>query len=269
MRIRYRARAPWLAVPQLAGVAVLARPAIAACDTGLAERMHAKLHPERPLDHERAVCEPWRGIPGRFIVAAAPAAPVAASQTVTEFDLDVLVVQQADNGNTERARSSAALFEPTRAFTEDAMRVDRASGSTPRAISCAESRVPSACASRAQASSRADPVFGTSRCRCTCRKGPQLAKVLDELRMVALERGEWDSDCVGRFETAARHVSIARGASQRPCRPPAAPDAHRKAESACRADECVTSEQPARFATRCTLRFDGTRYRVSAADPGP
>ena len=97
MRLGIRAR---LAAVLLAGSCGAVH---AACDTGLAERMHGKLHPQRTLDHERAVCEPWRGMLGRFIVLLPMARP-STDPDVTEYDLDVLVVQQADNGNTDRAR---------------------------------------------------------------------------------------------------------------------------------------------------------------------
>ena len=100
-------------------LAALSVAAHAACDTGLAERMHAKLHPKRALDHELAVCQPWRGFPGRFIVVL-PIPQAASGAVATEFDLDVLVVQQADNGNTERATIVSRLFEPS-ALTEDAV----------------------------------------------------------------------------------------------------------------------------------------------------
>ena len=50
----------WLCASSMAGHA--------ACDSGLAERLHAKLHPGRTLDHELAVCQAWRTVPGRSIV---------------------------------------------------------------------------------------------------------------------------------------------------------------------------------------------------------
>ena len=89
-------------------LALLSAAGHAACDTGLAERMHAKLHPTRALDHERAVCQPWRGFAGRFIVVL-PLPRASSDPGVTQFDLDVLVVQQADNGNTDRATVGKAV----------------------------------------------------------------------------------------------------------------------------------------------------------------
>ena len=83
--------------------------------------MHAKLHPKQALDHERAVCQPWRGLAGRFIVVLPLPRPSTEPGT-TQFDLDVLVVQQADNGNTERAKIVSRLFEED-VLTEDAVRI--------------------------------------------------------------------------------------------------------------------------------------------------
>ena len=40
----------------------------AACESGLAERMHAKLYPNRTLDERLAACKPWPAFPGRSIV---------------------------------------------------------------------------------------------------------------------------------------------------------------------------------------------------------
>ena len=107
----------------IAAVAWFGTAAHAACDTGLAERMHGKLHPDRALDHERAVCEPWRGFLGRFIVILPMPVPVALSEPgLTEYDVDVLVVQQADNGNTDRARIISRVMEP-RGLSEDTTRI--------------------------------------------------------------------------------------------------------------------------------------------------
>jgi len=100
--------------------------------------MHAKLHPKRVLDHERAVCEPWRGLPGRFIVVLPLPRPSTEPGT-TQFDLDVLVVQQADNGNTERATVVSRLFEPS-AVSEDAYRISEIKVDTARYVLAPDAR---------------------------------------------------------------------------------------------------------------------------------
>ena len=43
----------------LAAAALLAPPAHAACESGLAERMQARLYPARTLDHALAACKAW------------------------------------------------------------------------------------------------------------------------------------------------------------------------------------------------------------------
>jgi hypothetical protein len=42
----------------------------AACESGLAERMHAKLYPNRPLDERLAACKLWPAFAGRTKPAA-------------------------------------------------------------------------------------------------------------------------------------------------------------------------------------------------------
>ncbi|RZL92260.1 MAG: hypothetical protein EOP82_10605 [Variovorax sp.] len=234
----------------------------AACDTGLAERMHAKLHPKRALDHERAVCQPWRGVPGRFIVVLPMPLP-SSKPDLTRFDLDVLVVQQADNGNTERATIVSRLYQPE-ALTEDAARISAIKVDTARYMLAADARAFGIRIAR-QGSSRAAP-YANETLTLYLPQGPKLTKVLDELEMT-LERGEWDTDCAGNFETVRGNVSVARSTSNgyadlvlRQTRS--------RSRSIAEGDECVTQERPATF-TSTMLRYDGARYlpsKGSAAD---
>ncbi|MBT2321259.1 hypothetical protein J7E62_02650 [Variovorax paradoxus] len=234
----------------------LSAAAQAACDTGLAERMHAKLHPKRQLDHERAVCQPWRGFAGRFIVVLPiPRAPFEPG--ITRFDLDVLVVQQADNGNTERAKVVSRLFEET-ALTEDAVRIGEIKVDTARYMLAGDARAFGIRILR-QGASRAAP-YSNETLTLYVPQGPKLAKVLDGLEMT-LERGEWDTNCAGNFETVRGSLSIAHSASNgyadlllRQTRS--------ESRSSAQGDECVTQERPAKFASM-TLRYDGSSYRAS------
>jgi hypothetical protein len=230
----------------------------AACDTGLAERMHAKLHPKRLLDHERAVCEPWRGFAGRFIVVL-PLPRTSSAADFTEFDLDVLVVQQADNGNTERATIVNRSFEPA-ALTEDAIRIGDIRVDTARYALAGDTRAFGVRVTR-QGSSRANP-YSSETLSLYVPQGAKLAKVLDGLEMT-LERGEWDTDCAGNFETVRGSLSIARSTSNgyadlllRQTRT--------RTRSSPQGEECVTQERPAKF-TSTILRYDGTIYRSSKA----
>ena len=230
----------------------------AACDTGLAERMHAKLHPRQALDHELAVCQPWRGLAGRFIVVLPlPRTAFEPAAGVTQFDLDVLVVQQADNGNTERATVVSRLFEPS-AVSEDAYRISEIKVDTARYVLAPDARAFGLRILR-QGSSRVNP-FSNETLTLYVPHGPKLAKVLDQFE-TSMERGEWDANCAGNFETVRGTLSIAQDTSNgyadlllRQTRT--------ERRSSTQGDECMTQERPATFSSQ-TLRYDGTAYRAA------
>jgi hypothetical protein len=246
----------------LAALLAAAGPAAqAACDTGLAERMHAKLHPRRALDHERAVCEPWRGVPGRFIVVL-PLPRATAESGSTRFDLDVMVVEQADNGNTERTRVVSRLFEED-ALSEDAVRITSIRLDSARYALAPEARAFGLRIQR-QGASRANP-YASESLSLYLPQGARLAKVLDGLEMT-LEQGEWDTHCSGSFETVRGALSVERAAA----------GGHaelvlRQSRSIERSspmgDECVSQSERQSLKPR-VLRYDGTRYRpVGSAAP--
>jgi hypothetical protein len=230
----------------------------AACDTGLAERMHGKLHPQRTLDHERAVCEPWRGMLGRFIVLL-PLARPSTDPDVTEYDLDVLVVQQADNGNTDRARIVGRLFEPRALVVEDDRTVAALKVDTARYTLAPDARA-FGVRTVVRGTSRADP-YESERLALYVPQpqGMQLDKVLDGLE-IALERGVWDSNCSGDFQALRGSVSVVRGTGSGYADLLLYQTASRS-RSSLQGEECVTREQPATFRAT-TLRFDGKRYPV-------
>lgn len=242
----------WLVVLALAGTSLAGH---AACETGLAERMHAKLHPDRKLDHERAVCEPWRGFLGRYIVVLPMPRPSSQSELST-FDIDVLVVQQADNGNTERARIVSRLYQPS-ALTEDAVRIAEIRIDTARYTLATGAR---AFGLRVvhRGSSRTNP-YESERLSLYLPDGARLLRVLNGLELT-LERGEWDTSCAGNFETARSSLTVLRSESNgyadlqlRQTRS--------QSRSLQQGEDCVTREQPATFTT-ATLHFEGTGYRV-------
>ncbi len=228
----------------------------AACDTGLAERMHAKLHPKRSLDHELAVCEPWRAVPGRFVVVLPMPRP-GLDAGATRFDLDVLVIQQADNGNTERARIVSRLFEED-ALAQDAVRIAEIRLDTARYALAPEAR---AFGLRVlyQGASRANP-YARETVSLYMPQGQKLARVLDPLEMT-LERGEWDTSCTGTFETMRGTLAVMRTTSNG-----LADLMLRRTRSSTRSllqgDECVTQERPA-TSDSVVLRYDGARYRAA------
>jgi len=228
----------------------------AACDTGLAERMHAKLHPKRTLDHERAVCEPWRGLPGRYIVVLPMPRP-GSEPDVTQFDLDVLVVQQADNGNTERAKIVSRLLDEA-ALTEDAVRIAEIRVDTARYALAPDARAFGLRVLR-QGSSRANP-YASETLSLYLPQGAKLAKVLDGLE-TTLERGEWDTNCTGSFETVRGTLSVMHstnnGNADLMLR-----QARSESQSLLQGEECVTQQLPTKFKSTL-LRYDGTVYRAS------
>jgi hypothetical protein len=231
----------------------------AACDTGLAERMHAKLHPQRALDHERAVCEPWRGLPGRFIVVLPMTRPSSEPGTAL-FDLDVLVVQQADNGNTERATIVSRLFEES-ALAEDAVRIGEIKVDTARYTLAADARAFGVRILR-QGSSRANP-YSEETLTLYVPQGQKLAKVLDALP-VTLERGEWDTNCTGNFETVRGTLSVARGSTHSGYADLILRESRSRSRSTPQGEECTTHEQAPTFKST-VLRYDGAGYRTSKA----
>lgn len=231
----------------------------AACDTGLAERMHGKLHPQRTLDHERAVCEPWRGVLGRFVVLL-PLPRPSTDPDITEYDLDVLVVQQADNGNTERARIVSRLFEPRALMVEDdrtiaALRIDTAR------YTLATDAKAFGVRTLVRGTSRADP-YESERLALYVpqAQGMQLDKVLDGLE-VTLERGVRDGGCGGDFMARRGNVSVVHGAASNGRADLVLYQTVSRSRSTLQGEECVTHEQPANSRST-TLRFDGKRYRM-------
>ncbi|MDB5828190.1 MAG: hypothetical protein JWQ73_2410 [Variovorax sp.] len=228
----------------------------ASCDSGLAERMHEKLHPKRQLDHERAVCQPWRGVPGRFIVVL-PLLRPGSEADMANFDLDVMVVQQADNGNTERAKVVSRSFEES-ALAEDAVRIADIKVDTARYTLAPDVRAFGLRIVR-QGSSRANP-YSNETLTLYVPRGAKLAKVLDKLE-TTLERGEWDTNCDGNFETVHGSLSIARTTSNGYA-DLVLHQTRSGTRSTAQGDDCTTQERPAKFGSR-TLRFDGTAYRAS------
>lgn len=229
----------------------------AACETGLAERMQAKLYPDRRLDHDRAVCEPWRGFMGRFIVVLPmPRPPQASAPELSTFDLAVLVVQQADNGNTERAKVIGRFFQ-TAALSEDAVRIAEIKVDTAR-YTLANDAHAFGLRIVYRGSARTNP-YESERLSLFVPEGKGLLRVLDSLELT-LERGEWDASCAGRFETVRSGLSVLRSASSGY----ADLQLHQtrvESISTPQGDECHTREQPASFRTS-VLHFDGRIYRT-------
>lgn len=243
-------RALWILCVALSGA-----NAMAACDSGLAERMHAKLHPARALDHERAVCQPWRAYPGRIIVVLPLPRPGSEPDHI-EFDLDVLVVQQADNGNTERMTIASRVLE-YRALVHDAMRLEEIRVDTARYRLNGEARA-FGLRVRYQGSSQANP-YASETLSLYVPQGARLAKVLDGVEM-RLQRGEWDTNCAGNFESVNTTVSIAPTLSNGYA-DLTLNSSRTDSVNQMQGDDCVTHEKPERHDVT-TLRYNGGVYRT-------
>ncbi|WP_077002939.1 hypothetical protein [Variovorax sp. KK3] len=228
----------------------------AACDTGLAERMHAKLHPDRTLDHERAVCQPWRGVKDRSIVVLPLPLPSSVSG-FKRYDLDVLVVQLADNGNSERAAIVSRLYEPD-ALREYDVRIQAIKVDTTRYVLAEDVRAFGLRIAR-QSVSQANP-YANETLSLYVPQGPKLAKVIDGLEMV-LERGEWGDSCTGSFETVRGSLAVAR-ASGKGYADLQLRQSRSESLSSAQGGQCITDERPATFATQ-TFRYDGSAYRAA------
>ncbi|WP_082755166.1 hypothetical protein [Variovorax sp. PAMC 28711] len=232
----------------------------ASCDSGLAERMHAKLHPDRELDRDKAGCKAWPGFLGRYIVVL-PLPRTASPEGSTDYDLDVMVVQQADNGNTDRARISSRVFE-SRALVEDAVRISDIQIDTARYILAADTRAFGLRVKHSGAS-RANP-YANEELSLYVPQGEHLRKVLDGLE-TARERGEWDTSCAGKFEQLRMSVALSRTTANRGYADLLLSQTRIESHAVPTGDgECAEREQPASFKT-LTLQYDGTRYAIPPA----
>lgn len=240
----------------LAALCSLSAASHAACQTGLAERMSEKLHPQRPLDHQRAVCEAWRGVPGRYVVVL-PLLRPGSEPNLRQYDLDVLLVQQADNGNTEHARVVSRFFEES-ALSEDALRISEIRLDSARYLLAPDQRAFGLRILR-QGPSPSES-YSDESLSLYLPQGPRLAKVLDRLEL-SRERGQNNGDCAADFQSARGSLSIARSSSNG-----LADLVLRQSESDTRSvrqgDDCQTQEEPGSYQTKL-LHFDGKEYRAA------
>lgn len=224
----------------------------AACQTGLAERLHAKLHPQRALVHELAVCEPWRGYLGRSIVVL----PMTAADA--SLELDVLVVQIPDNGNSEGATVLARLEQRIRSGGDTALQVsdielDGARWRLAPELRSFGLRVTRRNTSLQQpSSSETLSIYGLH--------GGKLQLLLDEFE-TRLERGQWDLSCRGQFDKQQSQVSVSRSATTRGLADLLVRRSDRRASNELQGEECVELSAPPSY-REFSLRYDGERYAL-------
>jgi hypothetical protein len=113
-----------------------------------------------------------------------------------------------------------------------------------------------------QGSSRANP-YSEETLTLYVPQGQKLAKVLDALP-VTLERGEWDTNCTGNFETVRGTLSVARGSTHSGYADLILRESRSRSRSTPQGEECTTHEQAPTFKST-VLRYDGAGYRTSKA----
>lgn len=238
----------------------------AACESGLAERMHAKLHPNRPLDERLAACKPWPAFPGRSIVVL-PVPHEADRKGARVFDLELLLIQRPDNGNTERDTVIARILQPEALDEDSTAEIQDIEIDTSRYLLAPDTRAFGLRVRyRGVGPGRS---LSVETLRLYVQHGSKLRQVLQEVELDH-DTGEWDQSCNGHFEKLRTLLSVARTSSngwrdlqlsrtRTPSRAQLQDDL-----------SCTEKTLPARFDT-VTLRYDGERYRVPRAlrDPVP
>lgn len=233
----------------------------AACDTGLAERLHAKLHPRDTLDHALAVCEPWPGVRDRIIVVLPlPHDTSASGNGPRHFDLDVLVVQRPDNGNSERDTVASRLLDADALVQENGERIE---------IHVDPTRYRLGHDARAfglrilRGNDKPEAPASSESLSLYLPRGARLDKLLDDLELSA-ERGTRGGECEGEFRTRRTQVSVEDAGNKGLARL-----VLRRNETVSRSrlqdDECLTQRGQPRY-QQITLHFDGQRYRLPPAE---
>ncbi|WP_295538149.1 hypothetical protein [uncultured Pseudacidovorax sp.] len=175
----------------------LGNTALAACDSGLAERMQAALQPRRVLDHDLAACKTWPTVIGRNVVVL-PLQHAVSDRGARSLDMELLVVQRPDNGNTERDKVVARLFLPELLVEDADLRIQDVQLDTGRYLLANGERAFGLRVSYQRQDPARPYAAETLRLFVLDRKNT-LRPAMDELVM-RRDSGEWDLACQGRFE---------------------------------------------------------------------
>jgi len=230
----------------------------AACESGLAERMHAKLHPNRPLDERLAACKIWPAFPGRSIVVL-PLPRETTDRGAKVFDLEILLIQRPDNGNTERDTVIGRLLQPE-ALDEDAttsiqdIRID-----TSRYVLSPEARA-FGLRVRYRGTNAPGSPLASETVRLYVHHAKQLRQVLPEVELDH-DNGGWDSTCTGHFDKLRTMLSVGKGSSNGLADLQLSRTLLQSRAQEQEDQGCIEKTLPPKFNT-VTLRYDGERYRV-------
>ena len=229
----------------------------AACESGLAERMHAKLYPNRPLDERLAACKLWPAFAGRSIVVL-PVPRETSSTGAKVFDLELLLIQRPDNGNTERDTVIGRIFQPEALDEDSATAIQDIRIDTSRYVLSSDTR---AFGLRVRYRGTAPgSTVASETIRLYVHHGSKLRQVLPEVELDH-DSGEWDSSCTGRFEQLRTMLSVGKSASNGYADLQLSRTLVQSRAQMQEDQGCTEKAMPARFNT-VTLRYDGEGYRV-------
>ena len=229
----------------------------AACESGLAERMHAKLYPKRPLDERLAACKVWPAFPGRSIVVL-PLPRETTDRGAKVYDLELLLIQRPDNGNTERDTVIGRIFQPEALDEDSATAIQDIRIDTARYVLSADTRA-FGLRVRYRSTAPGSSVASES-IRLYVHHGSKLRQVLQEVELDH-DSGGWDSTCTGRLEKLRTMLSVGKSSSNGYADLQLARTLVQSQAQLQEDQGCAEKTLPARFNT-VTLRYDGERYRV-------
>lgn len=185
-------------------LAVWSDIATAACDTGLAERMLEQISPKRVMDHGLSDCKSWSSFTDKSLVVL-PLQHAVSDRGGRSLDVELLLVQRPDNGNTERDRIVARLLMPELLVEDARLHVQELHLDTGRyRLTSGHPAFGLRVLYRGQDEAR--PYFvETLRLFVVDRQA--IRPVMDEL-VLRRDSGEWDLSCSGRFEELRTQLTV-------------------------------------------------------------
>jgi hypothetical protein len=219
--------------------------------------MHAKLYPNRPLDERLAACKPWSAFPGRSIVVL-PVPRETSSTGAKVFDLELLLIQRPDNGNTERDMVIGRIMQPEALDEDSATAIQDLRIDTSRYVLSSDTRAfglrvryrgTAPGSSAASETVRLYVHHGSSCARC-CRRSSSTARAASGTAPAPAA----SRSCAPWFRSASRPAT-------------AMPTCNSRARSSrathrCRKTRAVRKRPCPRRFNSVTLRYDGERYRL-------
>ncbi|MFD1297557.1 PA3715 family protein [Lysobacter gummosus] len=206
----------------------------------------------RWIQIDEVACKVWPASPDKTLLAVRLRHQAASGLEVESADLEVLVADSAQPRIAQRYREDDAL-------QSDAIRIGSIALDTAR-YRLNETTTAFGVRIDYNGSSRANP-YGSTQLNLYVADGDSLRPVLRKLE-VALDRGEWDTNCAGEFETVKRTVAIdaKRDRGYAGLRVASVEEARR---SVAKGDDCT--ELPVSKRQRVArLAFDGRQYTVPA-----